>query len=97
MAPPVVIVSVRDFGPTDNGADDTLYLVGLREGDDPPETVRFSVAQSQGHPSDDELRRWIELRASGFANNRGVVAQFRDLELPHGRDRRVVFLRAPLD
>jgi hypothetical protein len=95
MARPFLIMSVRDVGPTDNGADDTLYVVELHEGNGLPETLRFSVARSQGHPSEDELRAWIDLQASVFADDRGVVAQFRELERWHGRDRRVVFLRRP--
>ncbi len=37
----------------------------------------------------------IERRASGFANDRGAVEQFREIEHAHpeGSDRRVVFLQ----
>jgi hypothetical protein len=91
--PRFVIERVRDTGPTDNSGDDTLYVVEMRERDGPLETVRFSVARSQGRPSEGELRALVERRAAGFVNDRGVVEQFRELERQHGRDRRVVFLR----
>jgi hypothetical protein len=77
----VVIESVRNTGATDNGADDTLYVVEMRERDGPREGFLFSVARSQGKPSEDELRGLVEHRAASFATDRGVVASARgDLE-----------------
>src|SRR3954452_8253092 len=95
MEPPFFIMSVRDLGPLDDGADATLYAVELHEGNGLPDTLHFSVARSQGRPSAEEMRAWIELRASQFANDRSVVSQFRALETWHGRDCRVILLRRP--
>ena len=73
MAGPFLILSVRDVGPTHKGADDTSYMVEIHEGNGLPESLRFAVSRSQGHPSEDELRVWIDRRASEFADGRRAV------------------------
>lgn len=98
VAPPFEIVSIRNTGPTDNSALDTLYVVHLREGDGEPERFLFSVLERYGEPDDAELTAFMRHRADGFANDRSALEQFRERESPHPTDhpeRRAIALRAP--
>lgn len=96
MAPPFEIHSCEDYGPTDNGADDTLFVVMMSDPGGEPAKFRFSVAASHGRPTTEEVVTMIRERASGFANHLSALDQFRECERPHGRDRLVVFLTPAL-
>lgn len=92
MAPNFEIQSIRNTGRTDGDGDDTLYVVTIADEGGEPETVRFSVDREG--PSEEGLRDLIERRAAAFANDRGALEQFREIEHAHpkGSERRVVFL-----
>jgi hypothetical protein len=88
---------MRNTGPTDNGGDDTLFVVDLSDPGGPSGRFKFSVASRLGVPSSAELEQMIRRLTDRFRNDRGVVEQLRELEQLHppGSDRRVVFLRPP--
>jgi hypothetical protein len=84
---------VSGFG----GGRATLRPEQHRAEADRTERLRFSVARSQGAPTEGEIVDLILNRAGGCANDRPASVQFREREVEHpeGSNRRVVFLQLP--
>ncbi len=99
MAPPFKIQSVEDTGPTDNSGDDSLWVAWIAEPGRAPERLLFSLAARFGPVTAEHMCELIGRQAQLFANDRGALAQFQELSVPHPdgqEERRAIVLRADI-